>query len=1586
MALSNITVTTSEANVSVDLQNTTVSVTSVPSNIIVGSASFVSDSAIREAISNVSPILYDNSTGVISFNGVAAFGARTTDDLAEGSTNLYFKQSADNTTSGTITAGAFVGDGSGLTNIDELTNAQVLAHIALNPLTVGGNLTVNGNLNYENVADLYVTDQKITLNANATTDADVEIISNRPQSTSTKIKWNETTDKWSFTNDGSTFYELIEKNTSDLVHIAGTQTITGDKSHTGKLTVKNFVETLSDQGNVASGTVTFDINNGTMQEFNLVSNVSTLTMNNFVAGNSGTMILKQDAVGHRIFTSDFSPTWKWVNNDSTLSTNPSAEDVITFFYDGTNFYGSINTMDEEGEIQNSSLANSNVVVNGVTINLGGSGTIVANANLASISVNTASPSGNGALAFDSATNVFSFTPADTSLATKSTSNLAEGTNLYYTDARSRAAVSVSQASASGSGTLAYDNSTGVITYTPPALSGFIDLTDLSVSTTTASSGGSLAYDDSTGVFTFAPAVPGIGLANLSVSTTSASSGGSLAYDNSTGAFTFAPAVPGIQLTELSVSQASASGSGTLAYDNSSGVFTYTPPDLSTFGLTNAQAQAYIQSNGLAMTSNLTSNSLISTTGNVQINSATPVDGITGFTFDATTNGIGLGTVTPTAQIHVVRDTTSSSTPPDILLGEYSDSSTNGNMIRFKRSNGTTASPTVMGNNDLVSVTNYEAHDGTAYIDQFAEFVYHDSSIQSASTGNVALSKEFVTRTDNDELLNPVLTLMGNGTIRFNKSSQKNFGSGSAPYGTANLDINGNFVTAGTITATGNITGTSNIAAGNISATTNVGAAIVSASSRAEAPKLYGGNITVDLNLILGSTQSGGGQSYIQFSSANNPDVPDGTKLFIQDSSATNPFANGSITSDNVFFTRKYSGGGGYYLLYTDEACQNLVSASTTDINPTTANVTYAMLQARDAITLGPDSAARSSNVFLQKARIRYDVEIGETSLRDSKVDISGDTTMTNYSGNAALTLVNNRNDSGVPTQFVMKQNKNAGFAAGVAGDQLSVLKTMGMSTNTGAGLKTYANVLTSIIDPSDGNEDAEMDFKLVKAGTETSTLLLKSTEANLSVPLNSNSNITTTGSFVGDASGLTNVPGGTSFGTVTVSGQTNIQASQANAIFDIASSGDITLSTSGNTLTIGGSGSGYGNAQVTNFLASGTSTGNIAYTGNLIVESGNTSLTVDNYFGSANTGSVDQILFNSDPGLFNGQPITFSGTVNSDLVFLNGNTYFVLSAGGGYYNLFTDAGTVTGLASGLGQEAPSSLVGTVRNPTNCEALVQGNVKVGQGGTLHADAFKPTTSGGTISFAGIRASDVGLGSGGTNFFFPETGGNTEGALLTAHSDNVGTWENTIDIEYDDVIGPEALTYTNYKTGTKPIETMFKKANGTKASPAALDGTSDSGGGDRVWEQEYYGHDGTNFQVTMGEHVYVDEATNSVATGVVPLAKEIYVRYNGVAATSPVQSIVKYRANKHIEFNAPTGTRGYGTQGNANIQMDGSIYSAQTVDALNVAPRNYLQLKNYTTTEINALSGMAAGYTVYNSTLNLICFYNGLAWRRVNDATM
>jgi hypothetical protein len=53
-----------------------------------------------------------------------------------------------------------------------------------------------------------------------------------------------------------------------------------------------------------------------------------------------------------------------------------------------------------------------------------------------------------------------------SIANHSTTNLSEGTNLYYTDARSRLAMSATDAG--GDGSFSYDNTTGAMTYTGPS--------------------------------------------------------------------------------------------------------------------------------------------------------------------------------------------------------------------------------------------------------------------------------------------------------------------------------------------------------------------------------------------------------------------------------------------------------------------------------------------------------------------------------------------------------------------------------------------------------------------------------------------------------------------------------------------------------------------------------------------------------------------------------------------------------------------------------------------------------------------------------------------------------------------------------------------------------------------------------------------------------------------------------------------------------------------------------------------------------------------------------------------------------------
>ena len=90
-----------------------------------------------------------------------------------------------------------------------------------------------------------------------------------------------------------------------------------------------------------------------------------------------------------------------------------------------------------------------------------------------------------------------------SLSGNSTTDLSEGTNLYFTNARARGAVSVTDAG--GQGSLAYNSSTGVITYTGPSSAD-------TRGTLSVASGEGLTYDASTGEFGTS-AIPNSQLAN-----------------------------------------------------------------------------------------------------------------------------------------------------------------------------------------------------------------------------------------------------------------------------------------------------------------------------------------------------------------------------------------------------------------------------------------------------------------------------------------------------------------------------------------------------------------------------------------------------------------------------------------------------------------------------------------------------------------------------------------------------------------------------------------------------------------------------------------------------------------------------------------------------------------------------------------------------------------------------------------------------------------------------------------------------------------------------------------------------------------
>lgn len=106
---------------------------------------------------------------------------------------------------------------------------------------------------------------------------------------------------------------------------------------TGAMTFKQPIETIYDNGNSGTATITPDAANGSVQKYTLTGNITLNAFGTPVAGQSMTLILVQDATGSRTLTSSM----KWAGGTKTLSTAANSIDIATIYYDGTNYYASL---------------------------------------------------------------------------------------------------------------------------------------------------------------------------------------------------------------------------------------------------------------------------------------------------------------------------------------------------------------------------------------------------------------------------------------------------------------------------------------------------------------------------------------------------------------------------------------------------------------------------------------------------------------------------------------------------------------------------------------------------------------------------------------------------------------------------------------------------------------------------------------------------------------------------------------------------------------------------------------------------------------------------------------------------------------------------------------------------------------------------------------------------------------------------------------------------------------------------------------------------------------------------------------------
>lgn len=228
------------------------------------------------------------------------------------------------------------GKGSALTftegdaNFTNLNNDK----IELTDISVGadGAATGGGSLSYDNTTgvltfspasvDTFISLTDISVGAEGTAAGDGA------------ISYNNTTGVLTYTPPDLSSYGSLSNVVEDTTPQLGGD-LDGQANKIQDVQLENYKET--NYALTYASTITPDVANGNVQTVTLTGNVTFSAFSNPEAGQSMTVIIKQDATGSRTLTS----TMKFAGGDKTLSTAANSIDIISVFYDGTNYYASL---------------------------------------------------------------------------------------------------------------------------------------------------------------------------------------------------------------------------------------------------------------------------------------------------------------------------------------------------------------------------------------------------------------------------------------------------------------------------------------------------------------------------------------------------------------------------------------------------------------------------------------------------------------------------------------------------------------------------------------------------------------------------------------------------------------------------------------------------------------------------------------------------------------------------------------------------------------------------------------------------------------------------------------------------------------------------------------------------------------------------------------------------------------------------------------------------------------------------------------------------------------------------------------------
>ena len=784
--MANVTVTASTSNVNVNSTTNAVNVSTTTSNIVVGTTPSVSDAIIRAAVSGVDPIAYDSGTGVFSLNNTTLLSGQTTTNLTEG-TNLYYT----NARVQAFIGGTFVTANSNITQSNTalsysqtLGNSQVI--FANSEVAYGGAIFDGGNFAGTGAGNVFYDG------------------ANRGSLTGISSKTIPVTSP----NNEEVFFGTFQTPDSSFTTAKGLIVHKSSAFEIAKLTPFN--------GNNAEFTTYASFNNGSS------------TINDVLLSGGTANVTNLNATG--------TVTAAYLNGDGSnitgLSTLTNAQAQVFIETNGlTNMAGNITS-------------NANIQTTGEII-VGDLGN-VSNPPALRAYIDPNAFTGGATLEANGRFNIKSSGTITVNQNISSDSNIETSGNIVVTGGKevSTGTLRVFDTMNVGSGPTNTHNITGNLdiagNITATGNINYQNVTDLYVRDQSITLNANAATDATSSIIINRPV---------------AGANTVLRWNETDDKWQFSNDGSGYQnligLTDLSVTQASASGTGTLAYNNGTGVFTYTPPDLSTFStLTNAQAQAYIQSNGLTMTSAITSNSLISTTGNLQVNADTSINGLKGLTFDNTNNFLGLGTTTP----GVMLDGTNEDSAIHIqcinqfhgtLTLEESRATSSGPEINFVKSwydNGNSAIAAVASGNRIGEI-HYEGYDGTAYQDRLFHNAFVDGTV---SSGTIPMGWEIRGDGAGTAVNKSMFKVRGNGALQVGNMSTDDSDTGIA----FQVDSGGN-VEASSIKSTGNLESELRIVspvgifnALNINANSISGAQDITASGNVSGTKLTDGVLQI----------------------------------------------------------------------------------------------------------------------------------------------------------------------------------------------------------------------------------------------------------------------------------------------------------------------------------------------------------------------------------------------------------------------------------------------------------------------------------------------------------------------------------------------------------------------------------------------------------------------------------------------------------------------------------------------------------------------------------------------------------------------